>query len=133
MIPESTSDIDIQQIEYANYSTKTYKLDIRNKRIIGMTDGLEAYKIAAEKTLRTTRYAHPIYDGDYGWGVEKNIGKDFDFVKSSCEREIYEALSVDDRFQGIENFIITQTGLDHCIIKFNIISTEGTVSMELEV
>ncbi len=133
MIPEIPINLETQELEYDTYATKTYRFDIPNKRIIGMTDGLEAYKIAAEKAIRTGRYAHVIYDGNYGSGMEKYIGQDFDFIKSAAEREIYECLSQDDRFQAIENFIISQSGLDHCIIKFNIRSTEGIVSMELEV
>ena len=133
MIPEIPTNVETQELEYDVYGTKTYRLDIKNKRIIGMTDGLEAYKISAEKSIRTGRYSHVIYDGNYGSGIEKYIGQDFDFLKSVIQRELYECLSQDDRFQGIEDFIISQSGLDHCIIKFNIRSTEGIVAMEVEI
>lgn len=133
MIPELNTDIETQNIEYDIAATKTYKLDLVNKRIMGMTDGLEAYKIAAEKALKTKRYAHIIYDGNYGSDIQDYIGQDFDFVKTAIQREIHETLSQDDRFQSIQDFIIQQTGLDQCIIRFNIISTEGTFSTELEV
>lgn len=133
MIPQLDTNIETQNIEYDIAATKTYRFDIANKRIQGMTDGLEAYKIAAEKALRTKRYAHIIYDGNYGSRVDEYIGEDFDFVKTAIQREIHETLSQDDRFQSINDFIIQQTGLDHCIIKFNIISTEGSFSTELEV
>lgn len=133
MIPELNTDVETQNIDYAIGATKTYHFDITNKRIQGMTDGLQAYKIAAEKALKTRRYAHVIYDGNYGSDLDKYIGEDFDFVKTGIQREIHETLSQDDRFQSIQDFIIQQTGLDHCIIKFNIVSTEGTFSTELEV
>ena len=133
MIPQIPEDTQIQELEYDTYGTKTYRFDMANKRIIGMTDGLEAYKISAEKALKTSRYAHSIYDGNYGSFLHKYIGQDFDYVKAGLPREIIETLSQDDRFQAIEDFIIQQTGLDHCIIKFNIRSTEGVVPMELEV
>lgn len=134
MIPEVETDIDLQQLEYDTPATKTYRFDIVNKRIIGMTDGLEAYKISAQKALMTQRYAHVIYDGNYGSSIETDyLGQDFDFIRSAIQREIHDTLSQDDRFQGIQDFIITQTGLDHCIIKFNILTNEGTVPMELEV
>lgn len=133
MIPELNTDIETQNIEYDIAATKTYRFDIANKRIQGMTDGLEAYRIAAEKALRTKRYAHVIYDGNYGSEIHDYIGEDFDFVRTAIQREIHETLSQDDRFQSIDDFIIQQTGLDHCIIKFNIISTEGSFSTELEV
>lgn len=133
MIPQLQVNVETQDFEYETQATKTYKFDIRNKRIQGITDGLEAYKIAAEKTLLTERYAHIIYDGNYGFNKNNYIGKDFDFIKSSIQRDIYEALSQDDRFQGIENFIITKTGLDSCIINFNVNSTEGNFPIEMNV
>ena len=133
MIPQLEQDVETQELEYTTEATKTYRFDINNKRIVGWTDGLEAYKIAAEKALKTRRYRYVIYDGNYGSSIEDYVGEDFDFIKSGIQREIYDTLSQDDRFEAIENFIIQQTGLDHCIIKFNIVSTEGTVSMELEV
>lgn len=133
MIPQLETDVQTQNIEYSTRATKTYRFDIRNKRIIGWTDGLEAYKIAAEKALKTKRYAHSIYDGNYGSSIDEYVGQDFDYINTAIHREIYDTLSQDSSFQAIENFIIQQTGLDHCIIKFNIVSTEGTVPMELEV
>lgn len=133
MLPELNTDIETQNIEYQLAATKTYRFDIANKRIQGMTDGLEAYKIAAEKALKTKRYAHIIYNGNYGTDLESYIGEDFDFIKTAIQREIYETLSQDDRFESIDDFIIQQNGIDHCIIKFNIVSTEGTFSTELEV
>lgn len=133
MIPQQTTDLNITELEYEIQPSKTYRFDIKNKRILGTTDGLEAYKIAAEKALRTGRYAHVIYDGNYGSGVEKYVGKDFDYIKSGIQREVYECLSQDDRFQGLQDFIITQTGIDHCTIKFKVVCNFGIVPMELEV
>jgi len=133
MIPELEVDVETQDIEYNEQATKTYRFDIVNKRIAGWTDGLEAYRISAEKALKTKRYAHVIYDGNYGSSIDEYVGQDFDFVKSGIEREIYDTLSQDDRFQSIENFIIRQTSLDSCIINFNIVSSAGTVSMELNI
>jgi len=133
VIPQPNTNVDITKLDYGTLPTKTYRFDITNKRIVGVTDGIEAYKISAEKALRTGRYAHVIYDGSYGSGIHKYIGQDFDYVKSDIQREVYECLSQDDRFQGIQDFIITQTGLDHCKINFNVVCNLGIVPMELEV
>lgn len=133
MIPQLEVDVETQNIEYDVKPTKTYKFDIVNKRINGWTDGIEAYKISAWKRLHTKRYAHVIYNGDYGTSLDEYVGEDFDFIKAGIKREIYDTLSQDERFQAIENFIIQQTGLDSCIIKFSIKTTEGTVSKQLEV
>ena len=133
MIPQLEQNVETQDLQYSTRATKTYKFDMVNKRIVGWTDGLDAYKQAAEKALKTKRYGHVIYDGNYGSSIENYVGEDFDFINSGIQREIYDTLSQDDRFVAIENFIIQQTALDHCIIKFNIVSTEGTVTMELEV
>ena len=131
MVPELDFNINEQETEITIAPSKTYKLDLVNKRIIGQTDGLEAYKIAAEKALRTQRYAHVIYSGDYGSEIVTFVGMDFEYIKAAIQVDIHQTLSSDDRYQGISDFIITQTSLDSGKIKFNIICSEGTVPMEL--
>lgn len=53
---------------------RTYRMDIHNKRIIGMTDGLEAAKQNLLKAIQTRRYAYQIYDDQYGCDVLNKIG-----------------------------------------------------------
>ena len=132
MIPQAGSNIDFETNETTIQPSKTYRLDIVNKRIVGMTDGVEAYKISVEKALLTQRYAHSIYSGQYGSILHKYIGKEFDFIEAELPAEIHEALKHDDRYHGITDFIITKTGIDSCKISFNVISTEGTVPIELD-
>ena len=132
MIPQAGSNIDLENIEYDIAPSKTYKLDLTNKRIIGQTDGLESYKISVEKALATQRYAHAIYSGDYGSELYKYVGKEFEFIEAELPIEIHETLSQDDRYRGITDFIITKTGIDSCNISFNVMSTEGTVPIEFE-
>lgn len=132
MLPE-TIDSQLQDVQYEKHATKTYRFDIENKRITGWTDGLEAFAISVRKMLSTQRYAHIIYDGNYGFDLQQFINQDIDYIKSAIQREIQETLSQDDRFRGIEDFIIKQTDKESCIIEFTVVGDDGEVPIQLEV
>lgn len=53
---------------------RTYRMDFKNKRIIGMVDGVEAAAQAIFKALQTRRFAYLIYDDQYGCDVFNKIG-----------------------------------------------------------
>ena len=53
---------------------RTYRMDFKNKRIIGMVDGVEATAQAMFKALQTRRFAYLIYDDQYGCDVFNKIG-----------------------------------------------------------
>lgn len=53
---------------------RTYRMDFENKRIIGMVDGMDAAAQAIFKALQTRRFAHLIYDDQYGCDVFNKIG-----------------------------------------------------------
>lgn len=111
----------------------TYKLDFDNKRISGKVDGLEAIVQMAFKTLQTERYAYPIYNDNYGVGLEKYIGRDFSYVRADVGRAITEALMQDDRVKGVENMEIEQTGLNSVLVRFDIVSINGRKTTEVVV
>ena len=53
---------------------RTYRMDFKNKRIIGMVDGIDAAAQAMFKALQTRRFAYLIYDDQYGCDVFNKIG-----------------------------------------------------------
>lgn len=53
---------------------RTYRMDFKNKRIIGMVDGVEAAAQAMFKALQTRRFAYLIYDDQYGCDIFNKIG-----------------------------------------------------------
>lgn len=66
--PEEDEDED-ETVVY-----RTYRMDFKNKRIIGMVDGIDAAAQAMFKALQTRRFAHLIYDDQYGCDVFNKIG-----------------------------------------------------------
>lgn len=81
---------------------RTYRMDIRNKRIIGMTDGLEAAKQSLLKAIQTRRYAYQIYDDQYGCDVLNKIGNT-DLSPSYFESDIPAMLA--DAFSNMDELI----------------------------
>ncbi|EDS78218.1 conserved hypothetical protein [Clostridium botulinum C str. Eklund] len=110
--------------------TKTYK--IKDNKIIGLCDGIEALKQAIYLILNTERYEHLIYSDDYGSELKSLIGKDRDIAESEYKRRIKEALSQDDRINNVDNFIFKYDG-DNVLIEFIVFSIYGEFSMSKEV
>lgn len=53
---------------------RTYRMDFKNKRIIGTVDGIDAAAQAIFKALQTRRFAYLIYDDQYGCDIFNKIG-----------------------------------------------------------
>lgn len=76
---------DEDDIDESNQVYRTYKMDFERKRIGGMIDGKEAVVQAIWKILSTTRFAHLIYDDQYGCDFFNKIndsGLTDDFLES---------------------------------------------------
>lgn len=101
-IGEITVTEELEVIDASALPTRTYKLDIGKGRCAGMIEGKEAMEQAIFKSLKTVRFAHPIYSDDYGF--ENMIGHERLFVRGELPRRIKEALLQDERITGIENF-----------------------------
>lgn len=115
MIPEFTILEEVEQQEHAEL---TYKLDLKNKRIIGMIDGLEACVQAMLKIILTERYSTVIYSSEYGTELETLIGVNIPLVQTDLERRLREALSVDVRFVDIKQFTTSVTGFNEIEVQF---------------
>ncbi|MDU1966855.1 MAG: DUF2634 domain-containing protein [Clostridium perfringens] len=123
----------VSEIEDTVQSSKTYRIDSFNGRITRKIDELEAIKQAIFKILQTERFENVIYDAIYGVELVGLIGKPKEFVKSDIERVIKEALSVDERILGIENFNIVDDVKENLKIEFKVNSIYGDIKLESEV
>lgn len=131
MIPNSDTNITTN-ITTVVKATKTYKVDFKNRRILGTTDDYEALFQHIVKTLNTERYKYSTYTRNYGTELLKLIGKDFDYVSSEVERIIQEALQ-DERILSITEYEINQENVDSMSITFLVNSIYGDMSFKKEV
>ncbi|CEO27180.1 DUF2634 domain-containing protein [Paraclostridium sordellii] len=120
----------VSEIEDNFQSSKTYKIDNFNRRIITKIDELDAVKQSVFKILQTERFENIIYDDNYGVELMGYIGKPKEFVKSDIERSIKEALLIDERILGIENFKIINENKDILEIEFKVNSIFGNIHFE---
>ena len=129
MIPKITSANDIA---IGQSKTKTYRLDMANKRIVGMIDGLDAAVQAAHKILLTERYSERIYSGDYGVELQRLIGMSMPFVEANMKTTIEEALSPDERFETIEDVELTRLDCDSLRVDFRVVTVDGETDTSIQ-
>lgn len=111
--------------------SKTYK--VVHNRIMGFTDDLDAAEQAVDKILQTERFQYEIYSESYGHDLIDLIGQDFDLAFSEIERLIVEALTADDRVDGIENLTLNKANKNTLVATFTVTTIFGSISKELEV
>ncbi|WP_418302353.1 DUF2634 domain-containing protein [Lysinibacillus fusiformis] len=104
MIPQNDYEDLTADFEEVAQPSRTYKLDLERKRIVGFTDGREAIEQAIYKALSTERYDHLIYTWNYGAEIGKLFGQTIPFVYSEIKRLITEALTHDDRIESVDAF-----------------------------
>jgi len=83
---------------------KTYLIDRENKRISGLTEGLEAMRQAVYLILSCERYIYPVYSWNYGAELSELIGREASYLWPELKRRICEALLCDDRIKSVEDF-----------------------------
>lgn len=123
--------VDIRNIEEVVLPSYTYQ--VKNGRIHGYIDGLEAMRQAVEKILLTERFEWVIYSSNYGVELERLIGKPYDFVKADLERTISQALLVDTRIKSVQNFFIERQTKDSLLCVFEVHTISGLFKVEKEV
>ncbi len=114
-------------IEEVIESTKTYR--IKDNRIVGFCDDIEALKQAISLIFSTERYEYLIYSWAYGSELKSNIGKDKIIAESEFKRRIREALTQDDRINNIDNFKF-KYDKDSVLISFTVFSIYGGFSID---
>ncbi|MBU3193458.1 DUF2634 domain-containing protein [Clostridium algidicarnis] len=114
------SNIELKQD--TTQPTKTYK--IKDGRIIGFCDGIEALKQSIYLILNTERYEYLIYSWNYGSELKGVIAKDKDIAESEFKRRVREALLQDNRIKNVDNFIF-EYEKDSVLVKFTVFSIYG--------
>lgn len=135
MIPTTISEDDlIADIEEVILPSYDYKLDETKQEIKGFVSEIEELKQAIYKILSTERYKYVIYSFNYGIELSDLFGQPPQYVCPELQRRITDALSVDDRITGINNF---DFDIEQDIIKVkfdvNTIFGETKINYSLEV
>lgn len=135
MLPSAYKEIDEEEeFEVVSEPSKTYRLDVKTKRISGFCDGIEAIQQAVYKILNTERYRALIYDWYYGFEKEDLIGicetESYVFLKIS--QRIREALLEDDRIEDIEDFWISREK-EKVIVTFQVVTIIGSIEIKKEI
>lgn len=131
MLP-TTGDILQKNLKIVQKPSKTFKLDMENKRIIDMVDGLEAVKQSVYCILNTERFEWLIYSWNYGSELKDLFGKSSGLVKAKIKKRIREALIQDDRISDVDSFFfdINERKLH---ITFTVHTQWGEIEAEKEV
>lgn len=131
MIPAQVFNIGALRVE--NQTSKTYKLDLEKKRIVGKIDNEDAILQLVLKILHTERYAYVIYSQNYGVELDRLIGQDYNFIVSDIERTMTDALLADDRILSITDFKTEQDTIDTMSVSFTVNSIIGQATIKTEV
>lgn len=99
MIPQIENALT-KDLEIISYPSKTYRL--RENQITGKVDDIEAIKQAIDHILKIERYAYLIYDDNYGVELQKYIGESKEYLESTIESTLKEALTQDDRILDVK-------------------------------
>lgn len=102
------ADFEYTEVEMIEHPSKTYRLDIPNKRILGKVDDLEAIKQAVYLRLNTEKEESLIYSEDYGIQLKDLFGEPNTYVLPTLQRRISEALLQDERVLGVNEFYFTE-------------------------
>lgn len=131
----------MEEITEITHPSRTHKIvineeeidkPIRQDRISGYTDDLDAIKQAIYLILSTERYQHIIYSWDFGVELADLFGKPMTYVMSEIPRRITEALTQDDRIDDVVDFEFERNG-KKLHTTFTAVTTAGNVTTELEV
>ncbi|UYO34982.1 DUF2634 domain-containing protein [Bacillus zhangzhouensis] len=114
-------------------TSTTYRIDFKTGRLTGETiSGIEAIRQFIYTTLRTERYAHPIYSHDIGTEIQElltDTEATDEYKEMEIPRLLEEALLVDERIDHIEELEVTKQN-DSFHVKLAIVTDVGTLEIE---
>lgn len=131
MIP-SVNPILNNDIEFVEPSSYTFKLDIDNNVVLGMTDEQNAIKQAIYLTLGTERFQWVIFSWNYGVEFNDLFGMPISWVIPEVKRRIVEALLQDARIKTVDGFEF-EVGKGKLIITFTAQTIYGDIPIQKEV
>lgn len=129
MIPNNPENELINDFEFEEIPTNTFKLNDSYNQLYGFTDGLEAMKQAIYLILNIERYEYLIYSWNYGVELADLFGQPISYVMAELERRISEALLQDSRITSVENFEFDYKK-NKVFCKFTAITIFGEVEIE---
>lgn len=128
MLPEFTINTNDISFEITTQPSRTYK-DKENS-IAGYIDNKEAIEQTISHILQTERYAYVIYPENYGMEFEKYIGKPFEYLQATIERDLKDALTQDDRINDVKVTNTEKLSVDSALVEFNVYTIAGVIEQE---
>lgn len=119
-------------VEYVSQPSKTWRIDPATHRLSGTCEGYEAVCQAVNIILNVERYRWQIFQSSSGMEWEGLLGQDAGFVAAELQRRVTEALMMDDRVTGIENFDYNVRG-QTLSASFTVTTIYGGVKSSMEV
>lgn len=111
-------------------TTRTYQLDLENKRLgRRIAENAEAMNQAIFILLSVERFDYKIHSYDYGVELEKLIGKRRGYVEADIRRRLNEALMQDDRITGTTEFRFS-TDRESVTVEFTVQTIFGNIPIE---
>lgn len=111
-------------VEYRQLPSLTWSINKETNRIEGYADRLTAVAQAAEIIINTERFEWQIYRAFSGVRLDDLLGLESDFVAAELQRRIREALSMDNRISGINDYAVTVDG-DTMTVSFRVLTVYG--------
>lgn len=136
MLPEVDQSVEalLEDIDVVEEVSRTYKMHLEQKRIQGITDGMEAMHQAIFKLLNTEKNEYLLYSEEYGIELQDLYGKDVLYVIPELERRIKEALLEDDRIEDVTGFAFSyKKGVVNTYFEVNTIFGDVNESMEVKI
>ena len=119
-------------VEYVSQPSKTWRTDPATHRLSGICEGYDAVRQAVNIILNVERYRWQIFQPSSGMEWEGLLGQDAGFVAAELQRRVTEALMMDDRVTGIENFTYSVEG-QSLSASFTVTTIYGGVEAGMEV
>lgn len=116
------------QIEIVQQPSKTYKDD--GTKISGIITSIDAIRQAVRYILNIERYAYVIYPDSFGMELEKYKGQPFEYLQATIQKDLFEALTQDDRIYNVVVTDIVKENIDSASVVFDVYSTEGILENE---
>lgn len=125
-------DLEYTEIEEIVESSKTYRLNTDNNKVLGKVDELEAIKQSIYLRLSVEKYEHLIYSNDYGIELEDLFGMPITYVVPELQRRITEELLKDDRINSVDGFSF-DPDKGSITASFTVHTILGDIEQEMEV
>ena len=129
----SSAEFFGDNFEIGEQPSKTHKMDLREMTVRGYTDELEAMRQAVYKILMTERFQYIMYSENYGIETVDLYGREISYVCPELERRIIEALTWDERIDGVDNFSFDTSVKGVVHVFFTVHTVFGDIDAEREV